>query len=68
MATNNERVGIGLNSLAEGIKAYVEKRLQTIYRDRWISSVSGSFRDDRTRVSADGQSIDWDAHSLLTVM
>ena len=68
MSTNNERVAIGLNALAEGLKGYVEKRLQTVYRDRWVSSVSGSFRDDRTRVSADGRSIDWDAHSLLTVM
>lgn len=68
MATNNERVGIALNALTEGMKDYVEKKIRTIHRERWVSIVSSSFRDDRSRVSEDGKSIDWDAHALLTVM
>jgi hypothetical protein len=68
LATNNERVGVGLDALTAGLKGFVESRLQEVYRDRWVQTVSGSFRDDRSRISADGKSVEWDAHSLLTVM
>lgn len=42
---------------------YVEERLKATYGNDWRRSAFGSFRDDRDR---DG--VDWDAHSLLTVM
>jgi hypothetical protein len=62
----NERVSEALDLLTTGLKPFVEQKLRTIYKDNWIRTVSGSFRDDRSRVS--GDTVDWDAHSLLTVM
>ncbi len=63
---NNERVTEALDLLTEGLAPYVEQRLKSVYRDDWVRSASGSFRDDRTR--SNGNHVDWDAHSLLTVM
>ena len=55
-----------MDLLTSGLSPYVEQKLQTIHRDRWVQAVSSSFRDDRGRVN--GHGIEWDAHSLLTVM
>lgn len=63
---NNERVTEALDLLTEGLSPYVEQRLKSVYRDDWVRSASGSFRDDRSR--SNGNHVDWDAHSLLTVM
>ncbi|WP_146509059.1 Swt1 family HEPN domain-containing protein [Thalassoglobus neptunius] len=68
VATNRERISTGLDLLTEGLAPYVEEKLRKIHRDNWIRSVESSFRDDRSRLTQDGKSIDWDAHSLLTVM
>lgn len=68
MSTNSEHVSEALDLLTEGLAPYVEDRLKTIYRENWTRTAKGSFRDDRDRSSGNGQGIDWDAHSLLTVM
>ncbi len=47
---------------------FVEAKLRAVYRDRWVRTALGSFRDDRQRTAGDGSTIEWDAHSLLTVM
>jgi len=66
--TNHERVATALDLLTEGLAPFAEDRLKAVYQDRWVQSVSSSFRDDRNRLTSDGQGIRWDAHSLLTVM
>jgi hypothetical protein len=66
--TNHERVATALDLLTEGLAPFAEDRLKAVYQDRWVQSVSSSFRDDRNRLTPDGQGIRWDAHSLLTVM
>lgn len=68
MSTNSERISEALDLLTQGLAPYVEDRLKTIYRENWTRTAKGSFRDDRNRSSEDGNGIDWDAHSLLTVM
>jgi Swt1-like HEPN len=67
-STNHQRVTVALEALTEGLVPYVEGKLRAIYRDRWVRSAMGSFRDEHTRVSSDGSTIVWDAHALLTVM
>ena len=42
---------------------FVEERLKAVYGNDWRTKAFGSFRDDRDR-----ETVDWDAHSLLTVM
>ena len=59
---------VALEALTEGLIPYVEGKLRTIYRDRWVRSAMGSFRDEHTRITPDGSAIIWDAHALLTVM
>src|ERR1044072_1340110 len=66
--SNHERVQTSLELLTAGMADYAEDTLRTVYKDNWIASVSGSFRDDRNRLSPDGLRVQWDAHALLTVM
>jgi len=68
VSTNRERISTALELLTEGLAPFVESRLRAIHRDNWTRAVKGSFRDDRKRKSEDGDGINWDAHSLLTVM
>lgn len=65
---NHERVTTALTALTEGLTPFVEGKLRQIYRENWVRTAMGSFRDDRSRVNGDGTTIDWDAHALLTVM
>jgi hypothetical protein len=66
VAANNDRVTEALDLLTAGLHPYVEQRLKAVYREGWVRSATGSFRDDRSRTN--GDRVDWDAHSLLTVM
>lgn len=66
MASNQVRIAGALDLLTRGMSPYVEKRLKTVYGNDWRRNAVGSFRDDRSR--GDGQGVDWDAHSVLTVM
>ena len=67
-STNHQRVTVALEALTEGLVPYVEGKLRTVYRDRWVRTAMGSFRDEHARISSDGSSMIWDAHALLTVM
>ena len=66
--TNHERVASALQLLTEGMSPFVEERLRAVHNGRWLQAAQSSFRDDRARVTPDGQGIAWDAHALLTVM
>jgi hypothetical protein len=66
VASNQVRIAGALDLLTRGMAPYVEQRLKAVYGDAWRRNATGSFRDDRSR--GDAQSIDWDAHSVLTVM
>ena len=67
-SSNHQRVTIALEALTEGLTPFVEGKLRAIYKDRWVRTAMGSFRDEHTRTGEDGSSIVWDAHALLTVM
>ncbi|MEZ6055246.1 MAG: Swt1 family HEPN domain-containing protein [Planctomycetaceae bacterium] len=56
-----------LDLLTEGFAPFVEQRLRAVHGDEWLNAARGSFRDDRTRIDAERQRMNWDAHSLLTV-
>ncbi|MCA9081551.1 MAG: hypothetical protein KDA58_13390 [Planctomycetaceae bacterium] len=63
---NSERITRVLELLTEGLTPYVEAKLRLIYKENWHRVVKDSFRDDRSRGAL--KTIDWDAHTLLTVM
>lgn len=65
MLTQNERVSQTLDLLASGLEAFVEHALQQMYGDEWRRHARASFRD---RAGDADAHINWDAHSLLTVM
>ncbi|HWL10309.1 MAG TPA: Swt1 family HEPN domain-containing protein [Planctomicrobium sp.] len=64
--TYRGQITTAMDLLTAGLAPYVEAKLRAIHRDNWIRIVSQSFRDDRGRIGDD--SVEWDAHSLLTVM
>lgn len=66
MDTYREKVSTAMSLLTIGLTPYVEGKLRAIYQQNWLRTVAQSFRDDRGRISND--SVDWDAHALLTVM
>jgi hypothetical protein len=65
VAVHNDRVTVALDLLTDGLKPYVEEKLKAAFKDQWVRTATGSFRDERPR---GGDGIPWDAHSLLTVM
>lgn len=67
MPTNLEHIGSALDQLTIGLRPYMEKHLEKVLGSDWQNIALSSFRDGRDRKTEDGQ-IDWDAHSLLTVM
>lgn len=67
MLTHHQQVTEALDLLTRGMGPYVENALETIYRERWAKVVRESFRKDRVQIAGDGNSVTWDAHSLLTV-
>lgn len=68
MPQHHDQISTALDMLTDGLRPYVEQKLQATFRDNWIQTARGSFRDGRNRASDDGEGLDWDAHSLLTVM
>jgi Swt1-like HEPN len=68
MRNNREQATVALDLIVAGVVPFVERRLQATYGDDWVSQTRASFRDDRGRSGDAGQSLRWDAHSLLTVM
>ncbi|MEO2035702.1 MAG: Swt1 family HEPN domain-containing protein [Planctomycetaceae bacterium] len=69
MLTNHERVSQALDVLTSELTPYVEKAMKSVYQDRWISTIRSSFRRDLPNSNPkNNDTINWDAHSLLTVM
>lgn len=68
MIGQHDQVSVALDSLTEGLRPYVEKKLQTAFKDDWKQAALASFRDARTLTSSESGDLNWDAHSLLTVM
>jgi hypothetical protein len=66
VASNQVRIAGALDLLTRGLAPFVEQRLKKVYGDAWRRNATGSFRDDRSR--GDANTVDWDAHSVLTVM
>ena len=66
MLPPRERVTQALDYLSAGLGPYVEERLKRIHKNNWQHAVRNSFRTDRSH--APGATIQWDAHTLLTVM
>ncbi|MFP6693345.1 MAG: Swt1 family HEPN domain-containing protein [Pirellulales bacterium] len=66
MATVNQKLSRALELLTGGLRPFVESELKAVYNDGWVAAACGSFRDIK-KGSGDGD-IQWDAHSLLTVM
>jgi hypothetical protein len=67
MPTYHEEIGVALDRLTVGIRPFIESRLQRAFPENWQAVACSSFRDGREREAEEG-GIDWDAHSLLTVM
>jgi len=65
---NRERVTMALDLLIAGMPGFVERQLETVYGDRWVQAARGSFRAERGRNGTTESTIQWDAHSLLTIM
>ncbi len=67
MLAYHETIGAALDQLTVGLRPYLDSKLKASFPDNWQQVACNSFRDGRNRVTDDG-GIDWDAHSLLTVM
>ncbi|WP_166825586.1 Swt1 family HEPN domain-containing protein [Thalassoroseus pseudoceratinae] len=68
MRVYREQVTQALDQLSDGLGPYIESKLKTIYKDRWVKVARESFRSGRGKSGDDGDTIDWDAHATLTVM
>jgi hypothetical protein len=42
--------------------------MKRVYKDRWHDMARGSFRKDTSQLTGTGQTIRWDAHTVLTVI
>jgi len=65
--TNQERVGRGLEQLLKGLTPWVQARLKTHYKDRWIEAARPSFPLWQTGKTKD-QDLNWDAQAVLKVL
>ena len=68
MRTFRDRITVSLNQLTEALGPFVEKHLKTIYKDKWERTARESFRKDRSLPATQGETLEWDAQSVLTVM
>lgn len=68
MPKNHEQISTALDLLTQGLSPYVERKLKAKFKDNWIQMAGGSFRDGRDRSGENGEGLEWDAHSLLTIM
>jgi predicted AAA+ superfamily ATPase/N-acetylmuramoyl-L-alanine amidase len=67
--TNHGRVGEALELLNDGLRPFVERELEAVYKDQWRETVQQTIRNDRGAVKkAAGDEINWDSHNLLMVM
>ena len=67
--SNHGRVGEALELLNEGLRPFVERELEAVYKDKWQEMARQSIRDDRGAVKeAQKGEVNWDTHNLLNVM
>ncbi len=64
--SNHERISRALDLMTSGLAPFVEAELKETFGERWQQAAGVSFRDRRGEDEA--TPIQWDAHSLLTVM
>jgi len=65
--SNSERVGKALDLLNQGLVPFVERELQAIYRDQWLSVLAGVLRDYQMPSAQSGEAR-WDTQALLLAM
>ncbi len=68
MRVYREQVTQALDLLSAGLGPYIESKLSTIYKERWVKVARESFRSGRGKSGESSDTIDWDAHAALTVM
>lgn len=66
MPTTDQRLSRALELLTQGLSPFVESELKAVYNDGWANAAHASFREIKKGGGDD--SIQWDAHALLTVM
>ncbi len=67
--SNHGRMGEALELLNDGLRPFVERELESVYKDKWQETVRQSIRDDRGAVKkAKKGEVNWDTHNLLAVM
>lgn len=65
MRSNQQRIGMALETLTSGLLPFFEHEMQLTYGDGWEETARGTFRGSHSNAVVNGK---WDAHALLTVM
>lgn len=63
--SNRDRVGKGLEHLAEGLRPFVEQEMKAVYEDRWLYAAAESLRLESTKARDEQLR---DVYALLRVM
>lgn len=65
MRSNQQRIGVVLDTLTSGLFPFFEEEMQHVHGPNWEEAVHSSFRGHPTTATQNGR---WDAQALLTVM
>src|SRR5438477_454077 len=66
--SNLERVGRTLELLNQGLRPFIEREMQAVYKDRWVEMAQAGLRDNRSQARGKGGGPNWDTQALLAVM
>ncbi|MGI6086499.1 MAG: Swt1 family HEPN domain-containing protein [Kiritimatiellia bacterium] len=67
--SNHARVGEALELLNQGLRPFVEREMQAVYKEQWQDEVLNMLHEDRGALKAAKKGkLNWDTQSLLTVM
>ncbi|MFL5732941.1 MAG: Swt1 family HEPN domain-containing protein, partial [Chloroflexia bacterium] len=66
--SNNDRVGKALELLNAGLRPFVLREMQAVYRDQAIDEALSTLRSDQERRSAGRDPNRWDTSVLISVM
>lgn len=66
--SNHERVGKALELLNEGLKPFVSRELQAVYKGYYMDEALAALRSDPGRPAAGTDSSRWDTQALLSIM
>src|SRR6266496_1631884 len=61
--SNRERVGRALELLTRGLRAFIEREMQAVHRQRWVEVANQSFD-----AAYKPRGANWDASALLKIM